>query len=1218
MTHHTKKSPLKCLLPIQGAIAVKNSIPPYSPLRAALSSWLLGLALVPGTLFAVQQNGKTDVANIPLGTVQTVPVKPNVMFVLDDSGSMERDYMPDDALSFAGRYGHSSPQCNGLAYNPAIKYEPPKNADGSSFGNSSFTEAHDDGYNSSSPKSNLTGSTYYKYTGKQTDKNYADTSSTFYKECKSAIGSDPGKSVFEKVTVPATDQVNYANWFTFYRTRMLMAKTAAGRAFATISDNYRVGFMTIHTTAGDTADYVGIGDFNSTKKNAWFSKFYSQVPGSATPLRDALSLAGSMYAGTKLDDPVQYSCQQNFTILSTDGYWNGGDGYKPDGTNVGDQDHSDARPYFDGGKYKVKKSVTTTTVTVTQERNKKSDTESCGNNGKYSNKTVTTTSTVETIIDNGVEGPPSAPVVSTSPPSWSKKCKDLSNLLPASGPTSTVGAPVLTAIDGSEIADTLADVAEYYYKTDLRDEDKLSAASCSKGALRVDGTHADVCKDNVPSTGKDAANWQHMTTFTIGFGVNGQLKYAENYEADGSADYNAIVQGTKDWPIPKADDRTAVDDLWHAAVNGRGKYFSAQNPDAVVKGIATALAGVSARLGAGAAAATSNLEPVAGDNYAFVANYRTVSWDGDLQARTVDLLSGQITDGTAPIWSAQKVLDKRVYENGTARTIYTFDGSASNKLKEFTTANFSAAEKNDWFNPNRLKRYLSFTNDQQTAATPDSIIEFLRGKPDFEDQVGNANRLYRDREHVLGDIINGRPAFSSNIRPYKYLDAGYAGFKSSMANRKKAVYLSANDGMLHAFDAQNGNELWAYIPSAVLPNLINLANTVYDHQFYVDGSPIVADVYDSSDGWRTILVGGLNAGGKSYYALDVTDPASPKALWEFTHPQLGLTFGNPLIGKLINGKWIVAVSSGYNNTDGVGRLFILDASTGALIGSPISTGVGSATNPSGLGKMAAWVNDALVDNTIQRIYGGDLLGNLWRFDVNDIIAPAGQEAALLAQFTVSGKPQPITTRPEVGLYGSNQIVYVGTGQLLGTSDLTTNDQQSLYAIKDTLTATGWGDIRAASCLVQQQIVRNTAGVLSTTVNPMSWASKCGWYVDFNPGGKNARERVNVDMVLQLGVLTVASNSPDTDECVMGGHGVKYKLDYATGTYVSTSLNQAAGDEIGNALIVGVNVYMLPSGKVVSTVTTSDDKHLTSDNPSNPNAGGGGGGKRKGWRQLINK
>jgi Tfp pilus tip-associated adhesin PilY1 len=193
--------------------------------------------------------------------------------------------------------------------------------------------------------------------------------------------------------------------------------------------------------------------------------------------------------------------------------------------------------------------------------------------------------------------------------------------------------------------------------------------------------------------------------------------------------------------------------------------------------------------------------------------------------------------------------------------------------------------------------------------------------------------------------------------------------------------------------------------------------------------------------WKTILVGGLNHGGRGYYALDITTPASPKALWEFTHDNLGYSYGNPVITKLKDGTWVVIVASGYNNVgpgDGKGYLFILNADSGALIRA-ITTDVGDTTTPSGLARITAWANFPDNNNTAQRVYGGDLLGNLWRFDVNgDIpttVDPPVYDAQRLATLKdAGGVAQPITSKPELGKIAGQPVVFVGTGQLLGATD----------------------------------------------------------------------------------------------------------------------------------------------------------------------------------------
>ncbi len=470
---------------------------------------------------------------------------------------------------------------------------------------------------------------------------------------------------------------------------------------------------------------------------------------------------------------------------------------------------------------------------------------------------------------------------------------------------------------------TLADAAAYYYNTDLR------TTNCNSGVAG-----ADVCQNNVPVTPDDSATWQHMTTFTLGLGVNGQLQYDSGYLKGGSADFNSIVSGATNWPSPVGDTLTTIDDLWHAAVNGHGQYFSAKNPNLLVSGLRTALAGVSAREAAGAAAATSNLEPVAGDNSAFVANYRTVNWDGDVQSRSIDLTTGAISD--TPNWSAQDQLNTAVAATSDSRNIFTFLAGAQ---VSFTPGSFSSAQKAAWFTPANapaLSQVSDWTPVQSTAATADTLINYLRGQTGFEERTSNPALLYRTRDNVLGDIIDGKPVFA-RVPPFNYNDDNYAAFKTSVSSRQGAVYIAANDGMLHAFNSDSGVEMWAYVPSFVLPNMKALADDNYPnaHEYLVDGSPTVSDIFTGSS-WKTILVGGLNGGGKGYYALDVTDPGSPQVLWEFSDTNLGFTYGNPVIGKLADGTWVVMFSSGYNNTpvagntsaDGVGRLYVVECGHG--------------------------------------------------------------------------------------------------------------------------------------------------------------------------------------------------------------------------------------------------------------------------------------------------
>lgn len=1595
-------------------------------LATALMSTLISLA---GTTSAAL----TDLTNAPLVSSTSAQVKPNVLFVLDDSGSMAWKYMPDDLAGYTNTVGFRNAACNYVYYNPSVTYVVPKTSIGTDVNSASptsFNNAYNDGFyaydgGSASSKTNLGTSFkavssdtaqpayYWTYLGattltpltgdcQKTLTGSGDTTTTEIctdgtRGTSASTCASLGKTaLWRKVIVSSSsgpggtdERQNFANWYSYYSTRILMMKSASGRAFLNLSDAYRVGFMTIHPgtysfgsgytccSTVDSAKFLGIADFDTTHKSDWYSKLYSQTTGSSTPLRTALTVAGRYYAGkndhmntgmvpSASADPVQYSCQQNFTILTTDGYWNDGSGYQMNGTTVMDNQDGvlselDAynpagskfavspRPIFDGAQtvyvwntatnaYRYASCTTPATqqktvqwqsrtvqpqqrtstlqsqtwqlqsstsslqsrTAVLQRRTSNnsgstwtawSNVSSCtwDNSGStrtqcqylswsgWSNAASCTplaqgTSTSQGVTWSGpavecqytawsswnnvascttaaqdtsgtwsvptatqcqyvlTSGPTnvasctalprsaSSPYVvgtatecsysawsawsnvasctpvaqSTSSPytvgtavacqntygAWTNttgSCTATSSLqcqsvdvtawtnvtsctpvppnasgqeilcqsvastagnkiqykatttatsypgpnqggtaissntttgswtnldgvcypnglepaFPSTTVTSGPPAPPAGCSSGVQVwpceivsntggsSNTLADVAQYYYKNDLRSP---SLGNCS-GAL---GASVDVCVNNVPATGTgnedDKAQWQHMTTFTMGLGLSGTLQFQSDYKTATTGDFADIRAGNKNWPTPAADAPTALDDLWHAAVNGRGQYFSASNPDTVVTGLSSALAGISARVAAAAAAATSNLEPVEGDNFVYIPKYITQKWTGDLESHEIDLTTGTV--GGSVIWSAQAKLDALAFNGCDKRTIKLFRAGATNNMVDFkwntygcdasnaptgtaqTTLN--ATEQANFTSISSLSQYATMTDgtsgtaDQRTAGAGANLVNYLRGQRGKEGYTSNdINKLYRTRDHLLGDIVDAQPVHVRGAFA-EYNDAGYAAYKTATETRVPMLYAASNDGMLHAFyagtsvaDAQGGVEAWAFIPTQVLPNLYKLADTNYAslHQFYVDGTPSAGDVFDttaSSDCalatptapqncWKTILVGGLRKGGKGYYALDITDPANPKALWEFNYSttcydgtaatagadcHLGYSYGNPIISKLADGTWVVFVTSGYNNVnspsvagDGQGYLYVLNAITGKII-YKISTGAGSATNPSGLARINVWLDNGIRDNRTQRVYGTDLLGNIWRFDVNDTLAPSGREATLVAQVTDSaGVPQPITTTPELGQNDNAEpIVFVATGQYLGTTDLSSTQTQTVWAIRDPLTPTALTGLRSTLA----QIVITNAGSGTTAYRTASCASNCssadGWFADLPDSG----ERVNVDIQLQLGTLVVASNVPSNNACTIGGYSWLNYFNYATGLAVAGATNDALGQRaIGSsgtdALTVGFNVVRLPSGKTIV---------IGMNNLGEPIAGGGAfatpgpQGHRIGWREIT--
>lgn len=1144
-----------------------------SPFALAVMALLLGISEL--------HAGTTDIAQSPMANSSATAIKPNIMLILDNSGSMASDYMPDSVSGDRGKRCFGSYAHNTVFYNPNYTYTPPVLVDASgnvsTYPNSSFTNAWNDGFHTGSGTknlSNLNNLTVNAVKVNPSCNNNCTTTKYYYSTytgngSASTCNSDSTYTITTSLST-AAEQTNYANWYSYYRTRTLMMRSAAGKAFANLDDTYRVGFSVIKDSLGDdnTTDSTGFRntrDFDATQRAVFYSSLYADHSSSWTPLRGALSKIGRYYAKKvpgQSTDPVQYSCQQNFAILTTDGYWNTEEEtptYKAlglTGSDVGNQDND---------------------------------------------STLKANSDTAAMYDQ-----------------WKSK----SNAW-CSGQTGGTGA-----------SNTLADVAMYYYKTDLRTSD---LNNCT-GALGND-----VCENNVLGTTKDAAVHQHMTTFTVGLGVDGTLAYSEDYEQGGSADYNAIKNGTKVWPNPiggsgnACDAGERIDDLWHAAVNGRGSYYSAKNPGSVIAGLSKALAGVAARKGAAAAAATSNLEPVAGDDFVYVALYRTVKWDGDLKAYEIDpdlgTLKKDATGNPIELWSAQKKLDDVVAAanaGADGRTIYLFKSTAATKLRTFDYANLTSTEKGYFDNlcgsTVKLSQCADLSASNKTLANDGSnVIKYLRGQNTYEDESNNASRLFRDREHVLGDLVNSMPVYVK-APPFVYTDAGYDDFKKAQASRSPTVYVSGNDGMLHAFNGADGTERWAYIPTVVIPDLYRLADFNYsnNHRYFVDGSPTAGDIYTGS-AWKTILVGGLNAGGRGIYALDITDPGSPKGLWEFSvsdDSDLGLTFGNPIVTKRKDGKWIVAIASGYNNVapgDGKGYVYILDAATGTLL-DKIGTNEGSTSAPSGLAKLNAWVDD-VADNTAKRLYGGDLLGNLWRIDFDDNVDPGGKEAVQLASFKVGGKEQPITIRPELGVVKdagtTYNAVYVATGRYLGNTDRADTTQQSIYAIKESLTSTGIGNARSGGQLVQQTLSESVDGITgkvvrTVTSNPVDWMTKSGWYVDLNPANASPGERVNIDMSLQLGTLSVVSNVPDDNACNVGGYSWGYKFSQA-GTCSGDSC--IVGEKLtGNALAVGSKLLKLANGKIIR-VTTLSDGTLVTDELKNFGAGTKSA-KRTSWRELV--
>lgn len=824
--------------------------------------------------------------------------------------------------------------------------------------------------------------------------------------------------------------------------------------------------------------------------------------------------------------------------------------------------------------------------------------------------------------------------VSGTPQTGQVSCPTAEEMEPAAGNNWTTKTCV--EVMGDATNDTLADVAQYYYMTDLRTENCTSPAG------------NDLCINNMEPTKSDPATWQHMVTYTLGLGASGFMQYDPNYRTADTGDFPAIAKGkvsnlaeglcswqlnntTCNWPKPVTATQTNIDDLWHAAVNGRGVYYSAGEPNSLSLGLQDALGNIGQKEGSSSGVTLASSILTEGNNFVFYGGYTDGAWTGELVAREIDLATGMVEqdycwyedepdvkldcpaslDGTLPlgmkkkvvdpVWTAQEKLDNKT--PGTRR-IYTYAGIGAKKTFEWSKL---TTDEKGFFSETHIATLpqmckeadISCLSDTQRAdAAGENLVNFLRGDRTHEDsdKIG----FYRKREHLLGDIVNAAPAYVRGSN-FLYTDKGYWKFKMDTQNRRPMVYAAANDGMLHAFYAETdtpqnivgGAEAWAYVPRLVMPNLFNLASKNYkeNHRFFVDGTPVVGDICtancpvtnETPAVWRTILVGGLNHGGNGYYALDITDPENPEVLWEFTHVNMGYTFGNPVITKLKpEGKWVVMFTSGYNNVlpseedntqtgDGKGHLFIVDAVTGELFEDRvITTGVGSPEEPSGLSRINVWVDYPLYDNTAERVYGGDLFGNLWRFDINGHGTANSYYAQLLAVLkNKDGAIQPITAKPELGKIDNKPIVFVGTGKLLGPTDMLSASWQSFYGIYDPVFDVETTAITASEAIydnprslgndfvkqlfkselctieqIEEDKCEMVGGKAELTTRAVDFSQgKKGWYVDFMVKA----ERADTDSYLTRGTIVINTNVPtEATECAPGGYNNRYYINAATG------------------------------------------------------------------------
>ncbi len=810
-----------------------------------------------------------------------------------------------------------------------------------------------------------------------------------------------------------------------------------------------------------------------------------------------------------------------------------------------------------------------------------------------------------------------------------------------------------TPFNGGPYADkssnTLADVAMHYYQRDLRPG----------------------LSDIVPTNQFDQARHQHMVTYTITF---------DGFKGSKDSNPAPTTDGTTFWPDPycsSCNDRFKIDDLRHAAFNGRGLFFQANDPAALADALHRALLNLAQRLSA-AASVTLNTGAQSATSRLYQARFDSGNWSGQLLSINIDPATGNPSQNPQDTIDAGALLDQRLKSNVSSRLILTYKPSTTSGIPFKSLSDLDVAQQST------LNTDSNGTVDHKGQAR----LDYLRGSSADEGQ-GNG---FRVRAHRLGDVISstpffvGPPALPDEVDPNP-LDATkpYVQFRDDPKNhtRMKLVLVGANDGMLHIFnandpsdpttgqgDANTGQEVLAYVPNSVLKHTVDLTSTAYRHRYYVDGSPTAGDVFlASKQAWRTVVVGGLGGGGQGYFALDITDPASFQeseasniVLWEFTHPDLGFTFSQPSLVRLADGRWAAVFGNGYNSTPGHAVFFIvlLDGlKTPGADGKWIegvnyfridTAGIDLAAGDTGTSNGLA--TPAVIDTqgkfTAEYIVAGDLRGHLWRVDVtckNRSDKPPcnwKKDPSLLFTATdANGKPQPITTRPAVGKHPENLngfVVYFGTGKYLELTDISTTGAttQAFYGIWDK-------DVQGAfvqeSDLVLQTFIststpltvtdpngqQRTARV--TTDNPIDWKKQRGFRLDLSAPG----ERQVSDAVLRNGRIIFSTLIPNDQPCSFGGTSFVVALDVNGGKRLAAPFFDLNKDKLfddqdkvtvnGQQLPLSalessvgiVNTPALHASGATDTFYTSGTTGSTAGEGVNPGHGAVG---RQAWRKIT--
>lgn len=593
-------------------------------------------------------------------------------------------------------------------------------------------------------------------------------------------------------------------------------------------------------------------------------------------------------------------------------------------------------------------------------------------------------------------------------------------------------------------------------------------------------------------------NFNIIVTDGLPYNDCGVSSYLQDADGDGNDGDCSEYLDDVTWYMANKDLRTDLDGkqdvvtyvvgflldnqmLKDAADNGRGLYYSAANSAQLAQSIEFAVQDILRRISAGSAVAVVSTERGTDDRL-YRGKFMPIDWTGYLESYALPY-----TDGDPAVWEAGSIMSAAPT---SSRVIYAAVG---NGMYDFRSG--SAADLKD-------------AMQVATEAEAIDLINWGRGDP----VTG-----LRDRQGwILGDIVHSTPVVVGAPRDF-VIEESYQAFRAANEHRRRMVYVGANDGMIHAFDALNGSEVWAFVPEFALPKFAAMADSFYCHKYSCDQTVSVKDVLLGGS-WRTVLIGGGREGGASLFALDITNPTSPSLLWQADLPN-GKAFHSEVEIGSVAGRPVAVVGSGLDDVTGEAWIYAFDVADGTLHGSRLLSSSAISRNKATRPAMV----DVDLDGQTDLVYIADYLGSLWRFEFGNDPSPTTWSKTELFQGV-----DPITADP-VAAFGPDGDVYVyfGSGAYIADVDMSTTDQQYFFCVFDN---------HSRSTASKADLNNQTS-----TISDVSLDS--GWYVSlWNEVGERVTEQAAV--VAETVIFT--SFSPNPDACVAGGTSYLYQMKYDDG------------------------------------------------------------------------